>query len=151
MSRLQFDMFGDPEDIDSYPERDRLRDDAPVPSERELLWPEDLAQLLGAELLEKLYGDIPRRSRLTVKEVCRRCRIQKSHCYELVDIGSLDASDVSNPNATKEYVRIYRYSVVTWLFSREFILAQTRSGIPAADLDRCLDAAKQLSKTRRTA
>lgn len=146
MALLQDNMFGPPEDVQNLPASARMRDDAPVPSEREMLWPSDLAELLGPELLERLYGDLPRRTRLTVKEVCRRTRWAHSHVYELIAAGSLDAIDGRHPSATQPYYAIYRYSVVRWLFIREFILNPTRANLPPADLDRCVAAAEQIER-----
>lgn len=126
---LQTNMFGPPEDPTAYSESDRLHDDAPVACERELLWPGDLAGLLGLELLERLYGDVPRRTRLHVREICRRLRCDSQHVYNLREAGSLDAVDISTPGASRAEWRFYRYSFVRWLFRREF-----RNDIGRADL-----------------
>jgi len=143
VSKVQFDMFGPPEDLDSYPEDARYRDDAPVPSERENLWPSDLVGELGPELMERLYGDIPRRTRLTISEVCRRLRSAHSHVYNLIDVGSLDATDDRHPHAARPNYGIYRYSLVALLFGREFVQAQTRCNLPADDM-KCIDRAVTL-------
>lgn len=149
MSNLQYNMFGPPEAVEALPPERRLADDAPVPSEREMLWPSDLLTLLGADLLERLYGDLPRRTKLKVLEICRRLRCGDSHVYELIQAGSLDATNISHPKAETPYYRIYRYSLVRWLFIREFVLLQTRAALPPADLDRCLAAAEQLKRNMR--
>lgn len=153
---LQLNMFGPPEPVDSTP-GGAGKDDAPVPCERELLWPAPHAAALGADLLERLYGDIPRRTRLTVGEVCRRLRRGHSHVYDLVDCGSLDGTDDRNPAAAQRALTIYRYSLVRFLFWREFVAAQTRANLPAEDLERCCRLAATLRveesqhKTRRFA
>ena len=151
MSAMQFNMFGPPEPVESYPEGRRFADDAPVPSERELLWPADLAELLGTDLLERLYGDIPRRTLLTRGEVCRRGRIQHTQFHTLIHEGSLDAVDMSAQSSSQPYYRVYRYSLVRLRFAREFVSAQTRCNIPTADLDACIRAADQIRKRRRSA
>jgi hypothetical protein len=144
---LQLNMFGPPESVDSYPEDARYRDDAPVPCERENLGPRDLVQRLGAELLEQLYGDVPRRTRLTVQEVCRRLRCGHTHVYDLIDVGSLDALDDRHPTATRPNYGIYRYSLVRFLFSREFIQNCTRCNLPAEDMQRIGNAVEVLRLT----
>lgn len=153
--KQQLTMFGPPEDVSSYPADARYRDDAPVPCERENLWPADLAELLGPELLERLYGDVPRRTRLTVPEVCRRMRCGHTHVYDLIEVGSLDATDDRYPQATRPNYGIYRYSLVRLLWTREFVQNQTRCNLPAADMQTIYDALDALktqgSKTRRYA
>ena len=146
----QLNMFGPPEPVEHLDRADRIRDDAPVACERELLWPAPHVEALGVDLLERLYGDIPRRTRLTVPEVCRRLRIQHTHAYELVQVGSLDSLDNRHPSATQQSLRIYRYSVVRWLFNREFVEASTRAGLPAEDLEKCVRLAERLRNERRS-
>ena len=144
----QGNLFGPPEAVGAD-EEGRRRDDAPVPCERELLWPADLARDLGPELLERLYGDIPRRTRLNMPEVCRRLRCAHTHVYDLIACGSLDATDDSVPTAQRPNYGIYRYSLVSWLFHREFVARQTRCGMPSEDLERCLAAAERRRRERR--
>jgi hypothetical protein len=111
-------MFGAPEKAD---ERNRVRRAAaPVPCERELLWPADLVEILGTDLLERLYGDFVRRTRLTVLECCRRDVCVEQHIYNLLEAGELDYVDISHPDASRAEYRIYRYSLVSWFFGREF-------------------------------
>lgn len=145
----QLCFFGPPEKVDDLDPDARERDDRPVPAERELLWPAPHATALGPELLERLYGDLPRRTRLTVLEVCRRLRRGHSHIYDLIDAGSLDACNDRHPEADKPSYSIYRYSLVRWLFHREFVAEQTRCGLPAQDLQRCLNLADNLRAEAR--
>jgi hypothetical protein len=150
MSSLQFDIFGPPEDVESTESRNgRLRDDAPAPWERENLWPAELVDLLGVEALEHLYGDVTRRTRITKAEVCRRGRIQHTQFYDLVNQGSLDAGDWRSPDSSQPYLRIYRYSLILFMFNREFVFAQTRCNLPAALLNKCLKAAETLRARKR--
>jgi len=149
-TRLQLDMFGPPEDLDNTEARNgKFRDDAPAPWERENLWPSELVELLGVDALEHLYGDVPRRTRITKDEVCRRGRIAHTQFYDLVNEGSLDAGDWRSADSTQPYYRIYRYSLVIFMFNREFVFAQTRCNLPAALLDKCLKAANTLRARRR--
>ena len=145
----QLDMFGPPEDVAAMPEAYRYRDDAPVPCERELLWPMPHIEILGKDLLERLYGDLPRRSRLTMIEVCRRMRWGHTHVYDLIIAGSLDALDGRHPQATQNAWAIYRYSLCRFLFNREFVENSTRCGMPRADLDKCLMLAEKLRTEKR--
>lgn len=148
---FQLNMFGPPEAIDALDPQARLRDDAPVPCERELLWPHPHADILGPELLERLYGDIPRRTRLTVWEVCRRIRCGHSHVYNLIECGSLDATDTRHPDAIRPSYAIYRASLVRFLFSREFLQDATRAGLSAADMQRIDQLVTNLQKERKPA
>lgn len=143
---LQLNMFGPPEDPSSYSESARLHDDAPVPCERELLWPGDLAGLLGLELLERLYGDVPRRTRLHVREICRRLRCDSQHVYNLREAGSLDAVDISTPGAGRHEWRFYRYSLVRWLFRREFRNELGRADLSDEDMRRITRAVATLGR-----
>lgn len=150
MSRLQYDMFGPPEDLSNTEQPNgKPRDDAPVPWERENLWPTELVELLGVDALEELYGDVTRRTRLTKDEVCRRGRIAHTQFYDLVNEGSLDAGDWRSADSNQPYYRIYRYSLILFMFNREFVFAQTRCNLPAALLDKCLKAAATLRARRR--
>lgn len=143
---IQLCMFGEPEDVTNLSADGRRRDDAPVPAERELLWPAPHAAVLGPELMEKLYGDLPRRTRLTILEVCRRLRCGHTHVYDMVYAGSLDATDDRSDGAQVANLKVYRYSLVRFLFWREFVEHQTRAGLPGEDLDRCMRLAEQLKK-----
>lgn len=145
----QTNMFGPPERTDQMTDTQRMRDDAPVPSERELLWPAPHVEILGPDLLERLYGDLPRRTRLTVPEVCRRLRCGHSHVYELKEAGSLDGTDYRHPAATQQALTVYRYSLVRFLFSREFIEDTNRCGLPRADMDRVERLVKVLRSERQ--
>jgi hypothetical protein len=146
----QLNMFGPPEPAQSLSPRALLRDDAPVPSERQLLWPSDLVQALGTELLERLYGDVIKRSRLRMDEVCRALRVDSEHVRRLILAGSLDATDVRHPDAIERSYRIYRYSIIRWLFTREFVSAEApRCNLPDDDLARCMVAADAMRKQRR--
>ena len=147
---LQLNMFGPPEEVSATP-GGAERDDAPVPCERELLWPAPHVAVLGADLLERLYGDLPRRTRLTVPEVCRRLRRGHSHVYDLVDCGSLDGTDDRHPTATQRALTIYRYSLVRFLFWREFVQDTTRGGLPREDLDKCMRLVETLKRERTAA
>lgn len=149
MTWMQDNMFGPPEPLGNLPKKVQMQDDAPVPAERELLWPWDLVKVLGPELLERLYGDIPRRTKLTVPETCRRLRCQKTHVYDMISDGVLDATDTRSPTALQPYYRIYRYSVVRWEFIREFVIEAHRCNLPPTDLDRCIEAADLIRKERR--
>ena len=147
MALMQTRMFGlEPEAFTAVATRPRKADDRPAPSERENVWPHDLAGEVGEELLERLYGDVPKRTRLRVDEVCRRLRCSDEHVRQLIDTGSLDAVDISLPTASVPCWRVYRYSLVRWLFRREFGAAaeSPRSDMPAGEMERCRRAARAL-------
>jgi hypothetical protein len=127
---LQETLFGPPEAVATYGRDVRGRgDDLPVPSERERLWPDALIeelqeQGLGAEqaaaLLERLYGDVPRRTRLKLDEVCRRLRCDRMlvlrHIHET---GELAAINVGSGDVLPTW-RVYRTSLIFFLARREF-------------------------------
>lgn len=143
---VQDDMFGAPATVPGRELRTRRADDRPAPAERELLWPSDMAAALGTPLLERLYGDMPRRTRLRVDEVCRRLRCSDEHVRHLVEAGSLDAVDISVPTASVPCWRVYRYSLVRFIFRREFgpQAESPRANMPADDLERCMAFARTI-------
>ena len=82
-------------------------------------------------------------------EVCRRLRCGHTHVYDLIDAGSLDATDDRHPAAQQNSFRIYRYSLVRFLFNREFVENCTRAGLPREDLAKCMRLADRLRAARR--
>ncbi len=146
MNVEQLTMFGAPERVALEGRRPRRADDRPAPSEREMLWPRDLVEGLGAEMLEGLYGDVPRRTRLRVDEVCRRLRCSDEHVRHLIEAGSLDAVDISVPEASVPCWRVYRYSLVRWFFRREFgpQAEAPRSDMPRGEQKMCMEMARRL-------
>lgn len=148
MTLQQLNMFGPPEDVDNYGPRRGRCDDQPVPWERENLWPADLARDLGQDLLEKLYGDIPRKTRLHVREVCRRLVCDSNHVYNLIDVGALDAADIGAGSSKAEW-RVYRYSVVRFLFNREFRDGRTRADVTPAEFERIEAAIAAKTQNRK--
>jgi hypothetical protein len=147
---MQLNMWGDPEPLESLSPTARIRDDAPVPSERQLLWPADLVEHLGADLLERLYGFLMRRTRLRMDEVCRELRVDSEHVRRLIHAGSLDATDIRHPQATEHAYRVYRYSIVRWLFIRDFVEADSpRCNLPEEDLERIDRAVAAIRNKRR--
>lgn len=146
----QLNMFGPPEDVRHLSARAQLRDDKPVPSERQLLWPSDLVEPLGLDLLERLYGSVTRRTRLRLDEVCRELRVDSEHVRRLILAGSLDATDIRHPDATEFAYRVYRYSIIRWLFIREFVTAESpRCNLPEEDLQRCMAAADEMNRNNK--
>jgi hypothetical protein len=141
-------FLGAPESVETSEVRGR-GDDAPVACEREILWPIELADEVGVEILEKLYGDIPRRTRLYVREVCRRLRCDSNSVHRYIDEGLLDATNIGR-GKRPEY-RVYRESLVRFLFERDFVVGRTRAGLPMADLDRVLSYVESLPKGRMAA
>lgn len=151
-AKWQLNLFGAPEPADSYPAKGR-GDDLPVPCERELLWPSKLVAGLHADpaeavaLLERLYGDIPRRTRLRVDEVCRRLRVDSNTVYRLIEQGDLSALDAGSGQERAHYA-VYRTSLVLFLFRREFWspAVPTRTDIDAQDMariEKCVSALRR--------
>jgi len=121
----QLNMFGPPETVDAAKMRGRC-DWAPVPWERENLWPEKMAAALGQELCERMYGDVPRHTRLQVEQICRRLNCDSNTVYRLIEAGEFDAANVGAGDMKALY-RIYRYSVIWFLFRREFVTPSIHS------------------------
>lgn len=123
----QLNMFGPPEKVDTdMPTRGRM-DAKPVPWERENLWPSVLIRTLGDTLLDEFYGDIPRVTRLQVRQVCRRLNCDSNLVYSHIDTGLLDGTDIAQGASKLRELRVYRYSLVNFFFSREFVAARTRT------------------------
>jgi len=143
---MQLTLFGSPEPVDSYGRDPRGRgDDLPVACERELLWPACLVEALTADgatheeataLLERLYGDLPRRTRLRTDEVCRRLRCDSNVIYRHRESGDLPAVDVSAGAGQVAEWRFYRAGLVLFLASREFGPVPTRTDASHADAQR---------------
>lgn len=119
MTMVQMNMFGIPERIDAEKMRGRC-DWAPEPWERENLWPKRLADAVGPDVCEILWGDVPRMTRLQVEQVCRRLTCDSNTVYRLIQAGELDAVNVGAGEVNPSY-RVYRYSLVWFLFRREFL------------------------------
>ena len=141
---LQLMLFGTPEPVGSYQPEVR-HDDLPVTCERELLWPANLVAALAegdmtmaaaVALLERLYGDIPRRTRLRTSEVCRRLRCDSNVVYRHRESGELPAVDVSAGTGDKAEWRFYRAGLVLFLVAREFGAVPTRTDATADDMQR---------------
>ncbi len=154
----QTNLFGPPEPVDSYPDRNRGRgDDLPVTCERELLWPAWLVEQLAAEipadaavgLLERMYGDIPRRTRLTVQEICRRLRCDSNMVYRHIDSGELPAIDVSTGTGARPEWRIYRAGLVGFLVKREFGPACSRTDLAPLETEQIARAVGRARHARK--
>jgi excisionase family DNA binding protein len=87
--------------------------------DREVLWPPELVKKVGVDTLQSLYGDIPGRTRLHIDEVARRLRCSDRHVRNLLQSGDLGGSNVGVKGARAQW-RIYRESLIRWLFEREF-------------------------------
>jgi hypothetical protein len=154
---MQLCLFGAPEPVTSYPDRDRGRgDDLPVPCEREMLWPASAIAAMTAEgmtaeravdLLERLYGDVPRRTRLRVDEVCRRLRCDSNMVYRHIqETGELAAIDVSAGGGSYSSWRVYRASLVDFLLRREFGPVPGRTDIAPDDATRISRAVARMRR-----
>ncbi len=142
MGLEQTNMFGAPEPIGNLPERGR-RDWAPAPWERENLWPKRLADAAGPQALEALWGDVPRLTRLQTEQVCRRLACDSNTVYRLIEAGELDAVNIG-AGAQNATWRVYRYSLIWFLFRREFVQAGADTR-PAALANIGREAAERLA------
>lgn len=119
MAMEQLTFFGVPEAVDTREMRGRC-DWKPVPWERENLWPARLERAIGRDACETLWGDVPRITRLRVDQVCRRLACDSTTVYRLIEQGELDAVNIG-AGCEKPTWRIYRYSLIWFLFRREFL------------------------------
>ena len=119
MAIEQLNMFGPAEEVDTAKIKGRC-DWTPAPWERENLWPARLSSELGQDTCEILWGDVPRHTRLQVEQVCRRLALDSNTVYRLIQQGEFDTVDVGAGSTNPTY-RIYRYSVIWFLFRREFV------------------------------
>jgi hypothetical protein len=152
----QLTLFGAPEPAASYGSNVRGRgDDIPVTSERELLWPAVLMEALSSDglsadaavaLMERLYGDVPRRTRLKIGEVCRRLRCDRNTVHRHInDTHELAAVDVGTGSEMPTW-RVYRASLILFLVRREFGLDYTRTDATADDAARI---SRAIARVRR--
>jgi hypothetical protein len=151
-------LFGGTEPATSYGSNVRGRgDDIPVACERELLWPACLMDALAADgmsvesataLMERLYGDVPRRTRLKIGEVCRRLRCDRNTVHRhIYDTHELAAVDVGTGNEMPTW-RVYRASLVLFLVRREFGPEYTRTDAQADDALRMSRAIARVRKSK---
>lgn len=143
-TEMQLMLFGPPEPATSYKPQIR-HDDLPVTCERELLWPASLVAALvevgldtaeAVGVLERLYGDIPKRTRLRTAEVCRRLRCDSNVVYRHRESGDLPAVDVSAGSGEKAEWRFYRAGLVIFLAIREFGPVPSRTDATREDMQR---------------
>jgi len=157
---MQQTLFGDPEPVASYGREVRGRgDDIPAPCEREMLWPAALVEALiadgltseqAAELLERLYGDVPRRTRLRIEEVCRRMRVDRNTVHRHIsDTRELSAIDVGAGEVLPAW-RVYRASFILFLARREFGPEVSRTDAREPDAERMSRAVARVRKQQRT-
>jgi hypothetical protein len=150
-------LFGGTEPATSYGSNVRGRgDDIPVACERELLWPACLMDALAADgmsveaataLMERLYGDVPRRTRLKIGEVCRRLRCDRNTVHRhIYDTHELAAVDVGTGNEMPTW-RVYRASLVLFLVRREFGPEYTRTD---AHTDDALRMSRAIARVRKS-
>jgi hypothetical protein len=150
-------LFGGTEPTASYGSNVRGRgDDIPVACERELLWPACLMDALAADglsveaataLMERLYGDVPRRTRLKIGEVCRRLRCDRNTVHRhIYDTHELAAVDVGTGNEMPTW-RVYRASLVLFLVRREFGPEYTRTD---AQTDDALRMSRAIARVRKS-
>lgn len=151
-------LFGGTEPTTSYGSNVRGRgDDIPVACERELLWPACLMEALAADglsaeaataLMERLYGDVPRRTRLKIGEVCRRLRCDRNTVHRhIYDTHELAAVDVGTGNEMPTW-RVYRASLVLFLVRREFGAEYTRTDAQTDDAFRMSRAIARVRKSK---
>lgn len=152
----QLTLFGAPEPAESYGKGPRGRgDDIPVTCERELLWPACLVEALAAdglrqdaavELLERLWGDVPRRTRLKIDEVTRRLRCDRMTVHRHInETHELAAVDIGSGGQLPAW-RVYRASLINFLARREFGADYSRTDARPEDATRICRAVARLRK-----
>jgi hypothetical protein len=153
---VQLNLFGAPEPVSSYGRNVRGRgDDIPVVCERELLWPgclvealvaDGLSSVAATDLLDRLYGDVPRRTRLKIEEVCRRLRCDRNTVHRHInDTHELAAIDIGTGELLPAW-RVYRSSFIWFLARREFGPESSRTDAKPTDAERL---SRAVSRVRR--
>lgn len=158
---LQTTLFGAPEPVTSYPSSKDLRgrgDDMPVACERELLWPaclvaalvaEDLDEAAAVALLERLYGDVPRRTRLKIDECTRRLRCDRMTVHRHInETRELSAIDIGSGEQLPAW-RVYRASFILFLVRREFGGDYTRTDARPEDAETISRAVVRVRKQHK--
>jgi hypothetical protein len=98
-------------------------------------------------LMERLYGDVPRRTRLKIGEVCRRLRCDRNTVHRhIYGTHELAAVDVGTGNEMPTW-RVYRASLVLFLVRREFGPEYTRTD---AQTDDALRMSRAIARVRKS-
>jgi len=88
-----------------------------VEGEREVMWPPCVLELSFEDRM-KLFGDVPRRTRLKVQEVCRRLHCDSNTVYRHIETGDLVAANIAPAVSVRPAYRIYRWSLIELLWRR---------------------------------
>jgi hypothetical protein len=96
------------------PRRERY---APRPGQTEVLWPPCVAEMADHER-QRLAGNIPPYTWLTVTECCRRLRCDSNVIYRHIQQGTLHAVNISSGAANPVY-RVSRAGLVEWLYYQQ--------------------------------
>lgn len=91
------------------------RDNELVAGELEVLWPPCIRHLSEEDKVLH-FGDIPRNTRLTVQQVCRRLNCDSNTVYRYIDTGVLRAINIAPPTSTQPTYRIYRWSLIEHIY-----------------------------------
>jgi hypothetical protein len=113
----------------------------------EALAADGLSAEAATALMERLYGDVPRRTRLKIGEVCRRLRCDRNTVHRhIYDTHELAAVDVGTGNEMPTW-RVYRASLVLFLVRREFGAEYTRTD---AQTDDALRMSRAIARVRKS-
>ena len=85
-------------------------------NEKEVLWHPDVMHL-SEEQRTLLFGDIPRETRLTVAQVCRRLGCDSNTVYRLLQEGALVGMPLVSGSKRETY-RVYRWSLVKYIYDQ---------------------------------
>ena len=89
------------------------QDATAVANEREVMWPPEVMHL-DLKMRMMLFGDIPKQTRLTVKQVCRRLKCDSNTVLRRIAGGELIAINIGTTN--KPCYRVYRWSLVLYVY-----------------------------------
>ncbi len=84
-----------------------------VANEREVMWPPEVMHL-SVKMRTMLFGDIPKATRLTVKQVCRRLKCDSNTVLRRIAVGDFIAANIGTIN--RPCYRVYRWSLVLYLY-----------------------------------
>ena len=114
MSTPQLELFAMPQPSAGCHAKGR-QDFQPVANEREIMWPPEVMHLSIEERL-LLFGDIPKETRLSVKQVCRRLKCDSNTVHRHIHSGNLVAANIGTKAAP--CYRVYRWSLIKHLYQQ---------------------------------
>jgi len=113
MSSPQLELFAMPAGQATH--RHGRGDAMRVANEKEVLWPPEVMHLDETQRV-LLFGDIPRETRLSVRQVCRRLGCDSNTVTRRIQSGELVAANIGTEK--RPCYRVYRWSLVRHIYKQ---------------------------------